>query len=105
MHRIIHDNLNAFGGSERLVATSIQCLTENGFNVDLATFEMPDIMKIQKLFGIDLNNRIRKILFSNLHSILNMDEQLINNNIDGYDLVINTHGDLLPFYEKINVML
>ncbi|PWU82253.1 MAG: hypothetical protein DLM72_02815 [Candidatus Nitrosopolaris wilkensis] len=99
---IIHDDLNPCGGSERLAATTIQCLTEIGFNVDLATFKMPAIIKIQKLFGIDLTNRIRKILFTNLHSILNMEEQLLNKNIDGYDLVINTHGDLLPFYEKHN---
>jgi len=36
---IIHDDLNTCGGSERLAASTIQSLTEIGFNVDLATSE------------------------------------------------------------------
>jgi hypothetical protein len=43
---IIHDDLNAGGGSERLAATTIETLTEIGFNVDLATFTMPDMVKV-----------------------------------------------------------
>jgi alpha-1,2-mannosyltransferase len=99
---IIHDDLNAGGGSERLAATTIETLTEIGFNVDLATFTMPDMVKIQKQFGIDLNNRIRKLLFTSLYSFLNTEEDLFNENSDRYDIVMNTHGDLLPFYEKHN---
>ena len=99
---IIHDDLNAGGGSERLAATTIETLTEIGFNVDLATFTMPDMVKIQKQFGIDLNNRIRKLLFTSLYSFLNTEEDLFNENTDRYDIVMNTHGDLLPFYEKHN---
>ena len=96
---IIHDDLNAGGGSERLAATTIETLTEIGFNVDLATFTMPDMVKIQRQFGIDLNNRIRKLLFTSLYSLLNM-EDLFDGNTDRYDIVMNTHGDLLPFYGK-----
>jgi glycosyltransferase involved in cell wall biosynthesis len=96
---IIHDDLNACGGSERLAATTIETLAEIGFYVDLATFTMPDMAKIQRLFGIDLGS-IRKILFTSLYSILNMKGELFDVNTDGYDIVMNTHGDLLPFYEK-----
>ena len=39
---IVHDDLNVCGGSERLAATTIETLAEIGFNVDLATFTMPD---------------------------------------------------------------
>ncbi|MGA9150189.1 MAG: hypothetical protein WBZ36_06410 [Candidatus Nitrosopolaris sp.] len=67
---IIHDDLNACGGSERLAVTTIETLAEIGFHVDLATFTMPDV-KIQRLFGIDLGS-IRKILFTSLYSILKM---------------------------------
>ena len=42
---IIHDDLNACGGSERLAATTIETLAEIGFIVDLATFTMPDMIK------------------------------------------------------------
>jgi hypothetical protein len=68
---IIHDDLNACGGSERLAVTTIETLAEIGFHVDLATFTMPDVAKIQRLFGIDLGS-IRKILFTSLYSILKM---------------------------------
>jgi hypothetical protein len=60
---IVHDDLNACGGSERLAATTIETLAEIGFQVDLATFTMPDMAKIQRLFGINLGS-IRKILFT-----------------------------------------
>jgi glycosyltransferase involved in cell wall biosynthesis len=63
---------------------------------------MPDMPEIQRLFGINLNGRIRKILFTNLYSVLNMQEELLDVDTDSYDIVINTHGDLLPFYEKHN---
>jgi hypothetical protein len=85
---IIHDDLNACGGSERLAATTIETLAEIGFHVDLATFTMSDMAKIQRLFGIDLGS-IRKILTS-LYSILNMKGELFDVNTDGYDIVMNS---------------
>jgi glycosyltransferase involved in cell wall biosynthesis len=99
---IVHDDLNVCGGSERLAATTIETLAQIGFNIDLATFTIPDLAKIQRLFGINLNGRIRKIHFTNLYSILNMEGELLDVNTDSYDIVMNTHGDLLPFYEKHN---
>jgi glycosyltransferase involved in cell wall biosynthesis len=98
---IVHDDLNACGGSERLAATTIETLAEIGFNVDLATFTMPDLAKIQRLFGINLGG-IRKIFLTNLYSVLNMKGGLLDVNTYSYDIVMNTHGDLLPFYEKHN---
>jgi len=99
---IVHDDLNVCGGSERLAATTIETLAQIGFNVDLATFTMPDLAKIQRQFGINLSGRIRKILFTNLYSVLNLKGELLDVNTDNYDIVLNTHGDLLPFYEKHN---
>ena len=99
---IVHDDLNACGGSERLAATTIESLAEIGFNVDLATFTKPDVVKIQRVFGINLSGRIRKILLTNLYSILNMKGELLDVKSDSYDIILNTHGDLLPFYEKHN---
>jgi len=52
---IVHDDLNVCGGSERLAATTIETLAQIGFNVDLATFTMPDLAKIQRQFGINLS--------------------------------------------------
>lgn len=50
---IVHDDLNVCGGSERLAATTIETLAQIGFDVDLATFTMPDLAKIQRQFGIN----------------------------------------------------
>ena len=33
--KIIHEDLNAGGGSERLTITMMEALTEMGFNIDL----------------------------------------------------------------------
>ena len=99
---IVHDDLNACGGSERLAARTIETLAQIGFNIDLAKFTIPDLAKNQRLFVIDLAGSIRKILFTSLYSILNMKGELFDLNTDSYDIVMNTHGDLLPFYEKHN---
>jgi recombinational DNA repair protein (RecF pathway) len=40
--KVIHDDLNAGGGSERLAITTIKLLNEMGFEVDVQTCEAPD---------------------------------------------------------------
>jgi len=45
--RIPDDDLNVCGGSERLAATTIETLAQIGFNVDLATFTMPDLARFK----------------------------------------------------------
>jgi len=99
---IVHDDLNVCGGSERLAVTTIETLAQIGFNVDLATFTIPDVAKVQRQFGINVTGSIRKIHFTNLYSVLNMEGVLLDVNTDSYDIVMNTHADLLPFYEKHN---
>ena len=99
---IVHDDLNVCGGSERLAATTIETLAQIRFDVDLATFTIPNVAKIQRQFGINLNGSIRKIHVTNLYSVLNVDGELLDVNTNSYDIVMNTHGDLLPFYEKHN---
>ena len=98
---VIHDNLNVCGGSERLAVTTIDLLTEIGFNVDLATFRTPDLCKIHKFFDLNLSGCIRRVLITNIYSLLGVREKSFAN-ANRYDLVINTHGDLLPFYEEQN---
>ena len=88
--------------ASRLAARTIETLAQIGFNIDLAKFTIPDLAKNQRLFVIDLAGSIRKILFTSLYSILNMKGELFDLNTDSYDIVMNTHGDLLPFYEKHN---
>ena len=63
---IVLDDFNVCGGSERLASTTIETLAQIGFNIDLATFTMPDLAKIQRLFGIKLIGHIRKIHLTDL---------------------------------------
>lgn len=51
--KVIHDNLNAGGGSERLAFTTIELLNEMGFVVDLATLQKPNLKEVENDFGND----------------------------------------------------
>jgi hypothetical protein len=102
--KVIHDDLNAGGGSERLALTTIELLNEMGFEVDVQTCKVPDIKKLEKNFG-QLNIKIRKVKKLDLLSLLlrqtsEEDGRHVSDDCQ-YDLIINTHGDLIPyFYEN-----
>ncbi|MDQ3868663.1 MAG: hypothetical protein M3250_03790, partial [Thermoproteota archaeon] len=93
---VVHINLNARGGSERLALATIAALKEiDDIDIDLTTFQKPDLEKIERTYGktgllalssIKTINIIRSIESARLKK--------------GYDLSINTHGDLLPFSQK-----
>jgi glycosyltransferase involved in cell wall biosynthesis len=122
--KVVHDDINAGGGSERLAVITIGLLAEMGFKVDLASFNKPDIEQLKKDFGdivnsIDINNPISLDLFSMLGltnaarssqdisetgdkksdvSTIQTPSDTYSND-DEYSLIINTHGDLLPYYD------
>jgi glycosyltransferase involved in cell wall biosynthesis len=102
--KVLHDDLNAGGGSERLALTTIELLNEMGFEVDVQTCKVPDIKKLEKNFG-QLNIKIRKVKKLDLLSLLlrqtsEEDGRHVSDDCQ-YDLIINIHGDLLPyFYEN-----
>ena len=54
--KIVHDNLNAGGGSERLAFATIELLNEMDFVVDLATLQKPNLKQIEKDFGNDTSH-------------------------------------------------
>jgi glycosyltransferase involved in cell wall biosynthesis len=118
MAKVIHNNLNAGGGAERLALVTIDLLNEMGFKVDLETSERIQYRTLQKYFG-HLNLHLRNIKRLDLHSLLlykekriisgNASEYRINvhNEIyhkqdddSQYDLIVNTHGDMLPYILK-----
>jgi glycosyltransferase involved in cell wall biosynthesis len=102
--KLVHDDLNAGGGSEYLALSTINTLNEMGFQVDLASFTQPNINEIKKDFGIsDLS--IRNVERIDIFSLLQADSHSkaaakVYGDDSGYDLVINTHGDLLPYYNN-----
>ncbi|HET7641970.1 MAG TPA: glycosyltransferase [Nitrososphaeraceae archaeon] len=123
--KIVHDNLNAGGGSERLAFATLELLNEMGFAVDLTTLQNPNLEAAEKDFGNDASHlwKFNQIEIVDMYSLLNLEniesmnkKDNINNERNGinnipnksglndedYDLIINTHGDLLPYYNGNN---
>src|SRR5215213_4076033 len=98
MVNIVHLNLNARGGSERLALATIRALKEvNDMNIDidLTTLQKPDVHKIKGTYGKTGLMAIRNIKRVNI--IPSIDNVHLKKN---YDLIINTHGDMFPFSQK-----
>jgi glycosyltransferase involved in cell wall biosynthesis len=101
MAKVIHDNLNAGGGSERLAIATIELLNEMGFIVDVETCNNSlEVKELEKFFG-HLNIRIRQIKQLNIFSLfVNSNKGVDTDYGCQYDLIINTHGDLLPYLSE-----
>ena len=119
--KIVHDNLNACGGSERLAFAIIELLNKHGFKVDLSTLQKPDMDRIVGIFGEE-ESKLRnfdQIDFLNINTILDLEKingpniernkegkkiNSFNTKLDDkdYDIIINTHGDLFPYYNKLD---
>jgi glycosyltransferase involved in cell wall biosynthesis len=98
MVNILHINLNARGGSERLALAVIRALKEDtdmDINIDLTTLQKPDVHKIEETYGK-----------TGLMAVCNINRVNIIPSIENvqlkkkYDLIINTHGDMFPFSQK-----
>lgn len=119
--RIIHDNLNAGGGSERLAFATIELLNEMGFKIDLLTLQKPNLKEIKSDFGGGNSNswdfdQIGIFDFRTIIGVEKTDESSTEKNLGDkksfldnskfddkdYDIIINTHGDLLPYYYSHN---
>ncbi len=108
--KIIHEDLNAGGGSERLTITMMEALNEMGFNIDLETLTTPDWNQIKKWYG-EFSLKIGKIKRLNLSNIIGFSECVVTDRKEialeeeeneKYSLIINAHGDILPYYNQHN---
>ena len=90
---IVHISLNPRGGSERLAVAVIQALSEIRIDIDLTTFEEPNISKLERAYGGVAMSAIKKIKTITITDSIGMAK--INKS---YDLIINTHGDMLPYF-------
>src|ERR687889_2077761 len=98
MVNIVHLNLNARGGSERLALATIRALKEvNDMDsgIDLTTLQKPDVHKIEGTYGKRGLMAIRNI--NRVNIIPSIENVHLKKN---YDLIINTHGDMFPFSQK-----
>jgi glycosyltransferase involved in cell wall biosynthesis len=88
---IVHISLNARGGSERLAVATIKAISSLSMGVELSTIEKPDIALLRDAYGTEIDRYVNKVRMLN---ILQEYERF------HYDITINTHGDMLPFYQK-----
>ena len=105
--KIIHEDLNAGGGSERLTITMMEALNEMGFNIDLETITVPDWNRIKKWYGnfSFKINQIKQMDLSNIFGLseyTNKDWLQVTSEEEQYGLIINAHGDILPYYNSNN---
>jgi glycosyltransferase involved in cell wall biosynthesis len=124
--KVVHDDINAGGGSERLAIETLDLLAKMGFKIDLATFNEPNMEELKKDFGDIVDSLDVTPIPLDLFSMLGMTDSAISQVISGtkgrqsaantdnptaagantysndskYDLIINTHGDLLPYYNQ-----
>ena len=102
---VIHTDLNPCGGAEQLSIATVQALLGMGISVDLYVARAPDVLRLEKAFG---KERIRPIfeqvgikILSRLPIELDRQTGTLTcgkGGMEGYDLVVNTHADILPYF-------
>jgi glycosyltransferase involved in cell wall biosynthesis len=96
----IYSDLNPCGGGERLTLVTMQSVLEMGIDIELTTLVKPNLKKIENSFGNDLASVINKIKKIHLLNHI-LDEQSISKIMkNNYDIIINTHGDIDPYYNQ-----
>jgi alpha-1,2-mannosyltransferase len=101
---VLHVDLNPRGGAERVAIATIRALADMGAEVDLTTTARPDLNRLAGAFGADFVRPLKGL--KNIHILSgefahNYDgNNASSSGINSYDLTINTHGDMLPFYHS-----
>jgi len=94
--KLIHEDLNAGGGAERLAAASLETLKELDFSVDLVTFTKPNWNELERTFGISkLRNFVNTVIKADINTLLDGSPNVQSDN-NKYDIIMNAHGDILP---------
>ena len=92
--------MNSCGGAERLTLITMQAMLEMGFNIEITTLEKPNVLKLANAYGKKIVSVIKNIKKINILRLI--DEENIHEIIKKgeYDITINTHGDIVPYYDK-----
>ena len=97
--KLIHEDLNAGGGAERLAAASLEAFNELDLSVDLVTFTKPNWNNLERIFGISkLRKYVNNVIKADISSLLDEANKVDSKNTpdNEYDIVMNAHGDILP---------
>jgi len=98
---ILHHTLNSCGGGERVALHVIKALMENGHDVELGTVEKTDWNKVYRLMGVKLPKVPKEhFLLREIKKFGIYQRSLTALHVvkvkKGFDLTINTHGDVMP---------
>ena len=98
---VLHHTLNTLGGETTVAIETIESLHELGYEVELVTVQPPDLSSLSRAYGKKIHiGRTKSLLpfklnyFGIYQRLLTM---LSSINLKDSDIVINTHGDALPY--------
>ncbi|MDQ3835632.1 MAG: glycosyltransferase [Thermoproteota archaeon] len=104
---VIHHTLNSLGGETTVAIETIESLYELGYEVELVTVQPPELETITRSYGKKIHvGHIKNLLPFKLN-YFGVYQRLLTlfSSIDfkDSDVVINTHGDALPYRISGNV--
>ena len=97
---VVHHSLEGKGGSGRLAINTIEVLNEMGFRVTLIISQKPDLERLKITYNKSVNvGEIKSVFPIGIGSfgIYQRMLTLLPAAMTKVDLLINTHGDLLPY--------
>ncbi|AIC16718.1 glycosyltransferase [Nitrososphaera viennensis] len=105
---VIHIDLNPCGGAEQLAIATLQSFLEmETMQVDLTVARAPDLERLEKAFGDRVRRIFDRVKVKPLGRLpIELDWQTgtlacrpgAESAISEYDVIVNTHGDVLPYF-------
>ena len=87
------------GGEERLALATIKAISEMGIDFDITTYVEPNLSKLENAYGKSLTSVMEKVKKVNVVPTFNEDNIKRTIRRERYDININTHADLFPYYQ------
>ncbi|MEO9295508.1 MAG: glycosyltransferase [Nitrososphaera sp.] len=98
---VVHHSLEGRGGSGRLAVNTIETLNDMGVDVTLIISQKPDFDRIKRTYNKDIRVDKIKSIFPIGISAFGIYQRILTllpSAVAKVDLLINTHGDLLPYH-------
>jgi glycosyltransferase involved in cell wall biosynthesis len=104
---VIHHTLNSLGGETTVAIETIESLYELGYEVDLVTVQPPDLDTLTRAYGKKIHIAQTKSLLPFKLNYFGVYQRLLtilsSTGFSDSDVIINTHGDALPYRISGNV--
>jgi glycosyltransferase involved in cell wall biosynthesis len=98
---VIHHTLNSLGGETTVAIETIESLYELGYEVDLVTVQPPNLDILTKSYGKKIHIARTKSLLPFKLNYFGVYQRLLtllsSTDFRDSDVIINTHGDALPY--------